>query len=179
MPRKPTSEHDFTSRKLNPPLRYSNIRRGTYVAKTTERKPYILHRLPRLDSDDSLAAARKVVGGGENGYIYLPTVDNLIEVLHTQPAVVELNWFENFNHPQKHPFLKARRQFFFIGEGIELGELLGSWALVACGYHKARTGASWIRFQNCWGHDYPLVWMPLDTIKGLWATGQMEASIPA
>jgi hypothetical protein len=38
---------------------------------------------------------------------------------------------------------------------------------------------SWIRLQNCWGHDYPLVWMPTITVKGLWGTGQMDASIPA
>lgn len=179
MPRKPTYQHDFTERKLNPPLRYPSKRRGLYTPSFSEPKTFVLHKLPRLDSQDGLAAAREVVGGGENGYFYLPNIRSLVDILQHQPAIVELNWYENFNHPKKHPFLKARRQFFFIGEGLDLGKIKGSWALAACGYHKARNGHSWIRFQNCWGHDYPLVWMPLDTIKGLWGTGQMEASIPA
>jgi hypothetical protein len=103
-------------------------------------KPFVFHHLPRLDSDDGLSAARELVGG-ETEWFYLPTVQSLIEVLQKQPVVIELNWYEDFNHPVKHPFLKAQRRFFFIGENISLGKLLGSHALVACGYHKARTGA--------------------------------------
>jgi hypothetical protein len=177
MPRKPTSEHVFSDRRLNPPLRYRSTRRGTFSYEG-EAKPFILHHLPRLDSDDALGAAREIVGGGEH-WFYLPTVQSVIEILQKQPVVIELNWFEDFNHPRKHPFLKARRKFFFIGEGIDLGKLLGSWAMVACGYHRARTGQSWIRLQNCWGHDYPLVWMPIGTVKGLFGTGQLNASIPS
>jgi hypothetical protein len=177
MPRKPTSEHSYEDRKLRSPMKYRSTRRGVFSYEG-ELKPFVFHRLPRLDSDDGLSAARKLVGG-ETEWFYLPTVQSLIEVLQKQPVVIELNWYEDFNHPMKHPFLKAQRQFFFIGENISLGKLLGSHALVACGYHKARTGASWIRFQNCWGHDYPLVWMPIGTVKGLFGTGEMDASIPA
>jgi hypothetical protein len=135
----------------------------------------VLHRLPRRDSDDALGAAREAVNG--NFWRYLASTEDLVKWLQVGPVVVTLNWFEDFNQPKKHPFLKARREFFFIGEALDLGEMLGSWTLIANGYHKARTKQQWIRFQNCWGHDYPLVWMPLETVSGLWHSGQLEASI--
>jgi hypothetical protein len=180
MPRKPTSEHSYEDRKLSPPLRYRSTRRGVF-SHEGEMKSFVFHQLPRLDSDDALEAARLTVSGNEKtlDWFYLPTVQSLIEVLQTRPVVIELNWYEDFNHPKKHAFLKAQRQSYFIGEGLDLGKLLGSHSLTACGYHKARTGVSWIRLQNCWGHDYPLVWIPVITVKGLWGTGQMDASIPA
>jgi hypothetical protein len=153
--------------------------RGTFVTYGVPHKSFVLHSLPRLDSSDSLEAARQTVGKRDNGYLYLPSVESLIHVLQVRPVVCELNWFEDFNHPRKHAFMYAQRQFFFIGEEFSLGELLGSWHLVACGYHKSRWKQEWIRFQNCWGHDYPLVWMPLETVSGLWHSGQMEASIAA
>ena len=154
--------------------------RGTYVASGVPPRTTVLYKLPRLDSDDAMAAAREVTGPGPNGgYLYLPNTDCLVDVLQRQPVIIEMNWFSEFNEPKKHPFMKAQREFFFIGEGWSFGDLLGSWVLVANGYHKARNGKEWIRLQNCWGHDYPLVWMPRGAVQGLWSSGQMEASIAA
>jgi hypothetical protein len=177
MPRRPTSEHDFSDRKLNPPIQERSMLRGAFYCGAP-RRSHVIHRLPRLDSNDSLSAARTIAGWNKNGYL-LPNLDSLRDVIQSRPVICELNWFEDFNHPQKHPFIRAQRQAFFIGEAEDLGDLLGSWHIVACGYHYARNKEEWIRFQNCWGHDYPLVWMPMKTISSLWQSGQFEASIAA
>lgn len=159
----------------------SGAKRGLpYDFRVVERANTVIHRLPRQNGDDSLEAARSVIGG--NAWIYLSSVEAILDEIQKQPVVIGLNWYEDFNYPEKHPFLRARREFFFIGEQLDLIEgqdPLGSWHLAACGYHRSRQKREWIRLQNCWGHDYPLVWMPVETIRYLWDRDELEASIAA
>lgn len=173
MPRKATSLHDFTKRAVNPPM--ERAKRGAARYQSDLPLPFVLHRLPRLDSTDSREAAREAAGGG-NFWSYFGQLYQVASAVQHQPVVVGLNWYDNFDHPVKHPFRKARREQFFIGEN-GLGELRGSWHLVACGWHRSRGGREWVRLQNCWGYDYPLVWMPMTTIEELWDNGEFEASI--
>src|SRR5829696_6400866 len=108
MPRRPTYEHDFTKRDLNPVL--ETVRREYRLAPSPLLRPYLTYQLPRIDSEDSLQAA--VAASGHLGELrYLHSVDEMIDILQTQPVIVGLNWYDDFNWPSKHPFRKARREF--------------------------------------------------------------------
>lgn len=101
--------------------------------------------------------------------------DILNYVAFVGPIVCGLNWYENFDRPIKHTFNGGRRQGFFIGEG-DLGYIRGGHAIILNGYYRNRQGTEWVRFQNSWGHDYPLVWMPIDTLSHVVAQG-VEAAL--
>ena len=90
------------------------------------------------------------------------------------PAVLNLEWHRAFDRPRKHPFGRGRRQSYFVGEG-PLGGSRGVHSVVARSYRRTRSGEEYLRLQNSWGHDYPLVWVPLSTLRTLFARGEAAA----
>ncbi len=73
------------------------------------------------------------------------------------PVVLGVDWMENFDNP----ILKGRE--YWIGEG-DLGQVRGGHAICACGASDRRQA---VKLVNSWGRDYPLVWVPYDTLQRL------------
>jgi hypothetical protein len=110
-------------------------------------------------------------------YRWATSVDDILNTLAFEgPLVFGMDWFDNFDRPVKHAFGTGTRLNFFIGEG-NLGSVRGGHAIICQGYYRNRAGNEWVRFQNSWGWDYPLVWMPVNTLRRIWDEDRMEAGI--
>lgn len=100
--------------------------------------------------------------------------DILDHLAFVGPVVLGMDWYSNFDRPQKHAFGDSQRQNFFIGEG-DLGHVRGGHCIICMGYYRNRSGDEWVRLQNSWGWSYPLVWMPVSTVQTLWDRNALEA----
>jgi hypothetical protein len=181
MPRHPASSFDFSKYQLDAPAPHDH---------TLSAHPYALapsyEKLPtrtdwpiteRANGGDS-PAARTLASyyhKKPSGFRRVANPHDLAAIVALQgPALLQVHWHENFDHPVKRPFGKGRRQSYFIGEG-ELGPSRGVHRLVARSYRRTRPGVEYVRLQNSWGHDYPLVWVPLSTLRELHSRGEFDA----
>lgn len=73
------------------------------------------------------------------------------------PVVVGSNWYENFYEP-----VKVGRDYW-IGEG-NLGRIFGGHAWCIYGASDKRQA---FKFTNSWGKEYPLTWIPYETVQRL------------
>src|SRR5262245_44015551 len=89
------------------------------------------------------------------------TVDEVRFCINQQvPVVIGVNWYSNFDHPEKDP---ANNAVWWIGRG-DLGSLRGGHCVCIYGASDKRQA---VKIVNNWGTAYPLVWMPYETLGRL------------
>jgi hypothetical protein len=102
--------------------------------------------------------------------------DILNYVAFVGPTVFGLNWYQNFDRPQKGNFPGSSTSYYFIGKG-DLGSVRGGHDIICNGYRRASDGTEWLRLQNSWGYSYPLVWLPAQLVGDLLTKGELEAGM--
>lgn len=78
------------------------------------------------------------------------------------PVVIGVNWYSNFDTPVEKPD-KFHKTTFWIGEG-NLGSIRGGHCVCIYGASDRRQA---FRVKNSWGKEYPLVWLPYETMQRL------------
>lgn len=74
-----------------------------------------------------------------------------------KPVSIGVYWYANFDNP------KPKGKEFIIGEG-DLGLIRGGHCVCVYGASDKRQA---FKIKNSWGKDYPLVWMPYETMERL------------
>lgn len=84
------------------------------------------------------------------------TVDEIRTAIGNEtPISMGVTWYANFDRPVE----KGRD--YYIGEG-KLGRVRGGHCLCLYGASDRRQA---FKLKNSWGKDYPLVWIPYDTVE--------------
>lgn len=108
--------------------------------------PTPVGELPR-DKNEGIAANR-----------WATTVDEVRAAIDSGiPCAIGINWYSNFDNYQE--FASEH----WIGRG-DLGNVRGGHCVCIYGASDRRQA---VRIKNSWGRDYPLVWMPYETLQRL------------
>jgi hypothetical protein len=123
----------------------TSVRAGGEVLRTIGHR-HIWHGISR-DPDSS---------DGISEYRWAQTVDEMrTAVTYGNAIVLGINWYTNFDQPEK---VSSRN---WIGRG-DLGSIRGGHAICCYG---ASDRLQAFRLVNSWGSDYPLVWIPYETMR--------------
>lgn len=99
-----------------------------------------------------------VLAEGIEANRWATTVDEVrTAIANENPVTFGINWYANFDRPQ----WDAKTRRWWIGKG-DLGRLRGGHGI--CGF-AARDKYDALGLVNNWGLDYPVVWMPYETIQ--------------
>lgn len=95
---------------------------------------------------------------GINTYRWAQTVDEMrTAIAANNPVAIGVNWYTNFDGP------KLVGTDYWIGKG-SLGSIRGGHCICIYGASDRRQA---FRLKNSWGKNYPLVWLPYDTMTRL------------
>jgi hypothetical protein len=87
------------------------------------------------------------------------TVDEMRTAIALGNAVtIGVDWYSNFDTP-----VQKNKTTWFIGQG-SLGSLRGGHSVCVYGVSDRRQA---FKIKNSWGREYPLVWMPYETMQRL------------
>lgn len=99
-----------------------------------------------------------LLGDGIQANRWATTVDEIRTSISLGiPVVMGTNWYENFYDPQQ-----VGRDYW-IGKG-DLGPIRGGHAWCIYGASDRRQA---FKFTNSWGQEYPLTWIPYETVQRL------------
>jgi hypothetical protein len=81
------------------------------------------------------------------------------------PVTIGVTWYKNFDNPvaKRHKLFGRWFDEHWIGEG-DLGSERGGHCVVLYGASDKRQA---FKMKNSWGRDYPLVWLPYETMEAL------------
>lgn len=91
------------------------------------------------------------------------------------PFVLGINWYANFDRPVWGDFGQGGNRWWIGRSTSELGAVRGGHAICGCG---ARDSIGAFTLVNSWGHDYPIVNIPYETVELLIREEGAEAIIP-
>lgn len=110
-------------------------------------------------------------------YRWAQSLDDILNWLSFKgPVIFGMDWYSNFDRPQRHAFPGKTVDHYFIGEG-SLGYVRGGHCIIAHAYRRLEDGSEWIRLQNSWGYSYPLSWIPARVVGDLLDDGALEAGM--
>lgn len=91
---------------------------------------------------------------GIETYRWATSVDDMrVAIAGGGPVTIGVNWYENFDAPEKG----------WIGKG-DLGKIRGGHCVCIYGASDRRQA---FRLKNSWGKNYPLVWLPYEVMERL------------
>jgi hypothetical protein len=86
------------------------------------------------------------------------TVDEMRTAISSNlPIAIGVNWYSNFDNPVK------KGGYWWIGQSA-LGSIRGGHCVCVYGASDRKQA---FRVKNSWGRDYPLIWLPYETMQTL------------
>lgn len=127
-----------------------SVDEGTWVNSACEVLRTEGHELYGHDTPD--------INEGVKTYRWATSVDQMRTGLSQgMPISIGIDWYDNFDRPKR----KATQ--YWIGEG-DLGDIRGGHCVCVYGASDKHQA---FRIKNSWGGEYPLVWLPYETMQTL------------
>lgn len=134
----------------------TSVRASCDILRDRGHKVYIKGELQEEKYEHGIAANR-----------WATSVDQMrTSIANDVPVSIGVNWYTNFDSPREKENLEYPTKWRpenWIGEG-SLGHIRGGHAVCVYGASDERQA---FKIKNSWGKEYPLVWIPYNTMQRL------------